>query len=110
MKLTIPYPPSVNRYWLTARGGRRFLSKQARLFKEQVKQLVGNQQILTGPVSLSIDVFRPRKRGDLDNVMKAILDSFNGLLYKDDGQVVIIIARRHDDKLNPRVEVEINAV
>jgi Holliday junction resolvase RusA-like endonuclease len=65
---------------------------------------------LSGPVEVIINVFRPQKRGDLDNILKATLDSFNGLLYDDDSQIVKIIAMRSDDKLNPRVEVTINAL
>ena len=46
----------------------------------------------------------------MDNILKATLDSFNGLLYVDDSQIVKILAIRDDDKLNPRVEVTINAL
>lgn len=53
-----------------------------------------------------IRVYRPQRRGDLDNTMKAILDSLSGLLYVDDKQVIEIHAKRFDDKKNPRVEIE----
>lgn len=110
MNVTIPYPPSVNRYWRRSAVG-MYLSKEGRQFKEKVKQIVGDShQPLTGPVQVLIHVFRPQKRGDLDNILKATLDSFNGLLYIDDSQIVKILAIRGDDKLNPRVEVTINAL
>lgn len=31
---------------------------------------------------------------DIDNLIKSVMDSFNGVVYKDDGQVVLIQARK----------------
>lgn len=31
---------------------------------------------------------------DIDNLIKSVMDSFNGVIYKDDGQVVCIQARK----------------
>jgi Holliday junction resolvase RusA-like endonuclease len=52
-------------------------------------------------------VFRPARRGDLDNTLKSILDSLTGIAWDDDSQVRCIYAERREDKVNPRVEVEI---
>ena len=62
---------------------------------------------LTGPVTLTVTWFRKIRRGDLDNRLKVLLDALNGVLYVDDDQVVEIHAFRKDDRLNPRVEVEV---
>lgn len=49
---------------------------------------------------------RPTKRPDGDNIAKAVLDSLNGLAYKDDSQVVDCTIRKfYSDK--PRVELRI---
>ena len=37
---------------------------------------------------------RPLKRPDLDNTLKAALDAFNGVIFRDDAQVVEIFARK----------------
>lgn len=34
------------------------------------------------------NIIRPQKKPDSDNVAKAVLDSLNGIAYKDDAQVV----------------------
>lgn len=120
LKFTLPYPPSLNVYWRNFRG-RMVLSAEAKKYKRQVYEIFNDADLkgsskfwavgsnITGPsklaVGLSIDVYRPRKSGDLDNTLKAILDSLNGNLYEDDRQVIEIHARRHDDKDNPRVEI-----
>ena len=47
---------------------------------------------------------RPTPRPDLDNLIKSILDPINGIAYKDDSQVVEIVARKfYSDR--PRAEV-----
>lgn len=106
---TIPYPPSVNNYWKRSKFG-MYKSKEAREYTEKVEALLAGEVPLEGPVEAFVVVYRPRKVGDLDNTLKAILDSLKGRLYVDDKQIVKILAVRNDDKDNPRVEVTINAV
>ena len=36
----------------------------------------------------------PTKRPDIDNVVKCIMDSLNKLAYKDDAQVVALVAEK----------------
>jgi Holliday junction resolvase RusA-like endonuclease len=86
---------------------RVFSTHKAKRYKEVVASaLVGCGKIV-GPVSVSLRVFRPRKIGDLDNLLKVLLDSLKGYAFEDDKQVVEIQAVRFDDKENPRVEVGI---
>lgn len=118
LKFTLPYPPSLNVYWRNFRG-RMVLSAEAKKYKRQVAELFDKRPVIIDveelsespelpskkTIGLKIDVYRPRKSGDLDNTLKAILDSLNGNLYEDDRQVIEIHAHRHDDKDNPRVEI-----
>jgi crossover junction endodeoxyribonuclease RusA len=91
MILTLPYPPSVNTYW-RANGKRRFLSKAGVEFKQAVQEYVIDNSIPKfGSVRLRMDVvIRPRSRRifDIDNLLKAILDSLmDAGVYDDDSQV-----------------------
>lgn len=52
---------------------------------------------------------RPNKRPDLDNIAKSILDSLNGLAYKDDSQIVKMTVEKFWSD-NPRVCVAIKQV
>jgi Holliday junction resolvase RusA-like endonuclease len=65
---------------------------------------------MTGRIAVTMHVYRPRKSGDLDNRTKAVLDCLQGVVYLDDAQIVELHTYRHDDKLNPRVEVTISEV
>lgn len=115
MKLTLPYPPSANAYWRVWKG-RILVSAQARAYKARVgfqaaaaKARGGVSPYLTlaGPVVVSVALYRPQRRGDLDNTLKVLLDALKGIAFVDDSQVVEIHARRFDDKANPRVEVTV---
>lgn len=52
---------------------------------------------------------RPTKKPDCDNVAKIILDSLNGLAYKDDSQVVSLVINKFYSN-EPRVEVYIEEI
>lgn len=42
---------------------------------------------------------RPTKKPDIDNIIKAVLDALNGVAYKDDTQVVQVMAtKKYGDK------------
>lgn len=88
IRLNLPYPPSVNSYWLTS-GKRKYISKRGVVFKSDVAQIVSQ---LDGfgdqPVEVSIILFpRDKRLLDIDNCCKAILDSLQGYIYNDDQQV-----------------------
>jgi crossover junction endodeoxyribonuclease RusA len=110
MRLILPYPPSANRLWKNARG-HMVKSAEAKVYGYQVLAIAQQAGIspMTGAVAVTIDVYRPRKSGDLDNRLKITIDSLNGLAWNDDAQIVEIHARRFDDKHNPRIEVEVSA-
>lgn len=52
---------------------------------------------------------RPTTKPDADNVLKAVLDGCNGVLWRDDVQVVDVVVRKHYDA-TPRVDVRAWAV
>lgn len=117
MKITLPYPPSANRYWRTRAVGRgrtafvqTYPSPEAKEFKQRVFWTCRGRKPLTGTVAVVLRFFRPRKVGDLDNRIKVLLDALRGVAFADDDQVVRIEATRFDDKANPRVEVEVDEV
>lgn len=101
--LTLPVPPSANKYWVYT-GRRVVTSPEARAYKDEVA-LLARGDIIRGHVALNVSVFRPAQRGDLDNYLKIMLDALQGILYENDDQITEIHAFRYDDKDNPRVEL-----
>jgi Holliday junction resolvase RusA-like endonuclease len=57
-----------------------------------------------------VAVYRAAKRGDLDNYVKAATDALNGLVFDDDRRIVVLHALMFDDRADPRMLVEVEAV
>lgn len=111
VSLTLPYPPSANRYWRYVRN-HPVVSADAKAYRAAAGMMARHQGMapFTGKVALYIELYRPQKSGDLDNRIKILADALKGVAYNDDDQIVEIYARLHDDKANPRAEVEIRQV
>lgn len=107
-RVTLPIPPSANRYWRNFRG-RMVVSAEAQAYKAAAAISAKDQGawLICGDVAIQVDFYRARKAGDLDNRLKVILDSLNGIAYEDDNQITEIHARRFDDKGNGRVEITV---
>jgi crossover junction endodeoxyribonuclease RusA len=106
MYLYLPEPPSSNRYWKMWRG-RMVVSPEAKAYKLRAWAEAKNvrHQPFDGPVKLTLDWYRARRMGDLDNRLKVTLDALRGVLYHDDKQVVEIVARRHESPKDGRLVV-----
>ncbi len=104
---TLPVPPSANRYWRVW-NNRIVVTEEARTYKQELKYLLAQARPISGLVSVNFSVFRPQKRGDLDNYNKIMFDALQGLAYENDNQIVEIHSFRKDDKDNPRVEILIH--
>lgn len=105
-RITLPYPPSANVYWRHNRG-RIHRSQEAEEYIKQVGLLcmVEHLQPLETHVYLSMDFYRPARRGDLDNLLKVTIDALRGYAYVDDSQITELHAMRYEDKADPRVVV-----
>ncbi len=85
---TLPYPPSVNRYWRCHKG-RAIISAAGRAYRYEVAIQARAVQPLEGSLAVQIFVYPPdKRRRDLDNVLKAIFDSLQHAgAYYDDNQI-----------------------
>jgi len=96
--LDLPYPPSINNYWI-ASGHRRFISKRGVLFRQSVMEYVMDNEVpKLGEQSLSVHiVLRPRSKKlmDIDNCAKAILDACEHAgIFDSDVQVEKLLIER----------------
>lgn len=86
--LIIPFPPSVNTYYRTFRG-RMIISAAGRAYRKNVVSSAPPVKPMLGRLAVEVDVYPPdRRRRDLDNVLKAALDSLQHAgIYADDSQI-----------------------
>ncbi len=108
MELELPYPPSVNHLWRRC-GGRTVLSRQGREYRRDVRLTILRLRLqpIEGPLAVSIDVFPPdRRRRDLDNTLKCLLDALEyGGIYRDDSQIDYLTIGRCDRVPGGKVRV-----
>ncbi len=88
--IELPYPPSVNHYWRRV-GARTLISKEGRRFRQRVLAILATRCVkpMTGSLTVRISAHPPdRRRRDLDNITKALLDALeHGGIYEDDSQI-----------------------
>ncbi len=98
MKLTLPFPPSVNSYWRAPNkgplAGRHLISSAGRTFRSNaaaavIEQLRRIPKPLGGELSVNVVLFPPnRARRDLDNYLKALFDALtHSNVWEDDSQI-----------------------
>lgn len=92
IELTLPWPPSVNHYWKMWQG-RIVIGTEGRKYRKAVADQIMIQRgvrSIQGKMKVTIEAWRPdNRRRDLDNLLKAVLDSLaHAGLYYDDSLIV----------------------
>jgi Holliday junction resolvase RusA-like endonuclease len=110
MTIELPYPPSVNHYWRRV-GYRTLISREGRRFRKSVVAILAAMRLepLAGPLAVEVDLYPPdRRRRDLDNSIKALLDALqHGGAYLDDSQIVRLVITKREPMLNGKTIVRI---
>lgn len=89
--LNLPYAPTVNTYWLRSKFG-TYLSPKGREYKQKVAEyVIENKVPKLGEARLRLTmIIRPRskRKFDIDNLAKSVLDSLaEAGVYDDDEQI-----------------------
>jgi len=106
LQLELPWPPSVNHYWVTRVIKHRvakFVGQKGKEFREAVKQAVEPhlshcEEHFKGEARLAVvvTIISPDKRKrDVDNLCKALLDAMEHAgAYDDDSQIDSLVLMR----------------
>lgn len=103
-------PPSVNTYWRSTCKKNYpivYLSKKGKEFKAALKILIqrkmykDNFSIIEEKCEVTIKYYYKGKRHkDIDNILKVLLDSLNGVLIKDDSLITVLHVFKFPAKKN----------
>lgn len=96
LTLELPYPPTINHYYRRV-GNRTLISAEGRKYRERIHAILrdlGHRE-LTGALAVMMTAFPPdRRRRDIDNLQKALLDALQkGGLFQDDRQVRVLLSQ-----------------
>lgn len=86
-----------------------YMSADGKALKESYQWQAKSQwkfPVSSEDVKLKIDLyFGTKRKCDIDNFNKLVLDSLTGIVYEDDSQIQELTLRKFYDKENPRVVV-----
>jgi crossover junction endodeoxyribonuclease RusA len=106
--IRLPWPPTVNHYYTVARG-RKILSTRGRKYGKQAALEIiaqGAPCFKDSEVSVVIRAYPPDKRKrDIDNIIKPILDVLSGPVFDDDCQVSDLRITRYNPRKGGEVEI-----
>ena len=113
IKLSLPYPPTVNHYWGQL-GSKKFLGKKGKEFRQEVFIAVYNarQGALNGRLHMEVYLYPPDKRKrDVDNVLKPLLDALEHAgVYENDSQIDKLCITRKEVIAKGLCSVEISVI
>ncbi len=121
VRLSLPWPPSVNHYWRSILVGRRcrvVISRDGRAYRRAVCAVFATARPAgwTGPLEgrlyAKVMLHPPTRRSiDIDNRMKALLDAMEHAgVYRDDSQIDHLEVVRADVTKTGAATVEITEV
>ncbi|HGJ5854554.1 RusA family crossover junction endodeoxyribonuclease [Arsenophonus nasoniae] len=104
MIVELPFPPSVNTYWLRLKT-HICLSPEARAFKGEAVNIIKaaqekyGTQLFDGDVIVKMSLYLPDKRQrDVDNYSKGVLDALTDAgVWNDDSQVRQLDVKKIDN-------------
>ena len=105
VEFVLPYPPSVNHIWGRRGANRSYIKPEYRAFLNNVSLIVGRTRLIEAEAYRVTFIAIPpdRRKRDLDNIFKAVFDSFTRCgLWKDDSKVKEIHARREEPQKKAR--------
>jgi crossover junction endodeoxyribonuclease RusA len=116
LSIFLPFPPSVNNLFSTAKHGKRFITPRYKKWRAEALQLIMVARIkqISGHVNVRVALSPPTKaRRDVDNYSKALLDALvAGHVLAYDSQVQELTSRwdRDRDRIGAFIEIDALAV
>lgn len=104
-------PVSTNHAYPTSRQGRRYMSKEGRQYKSLVADTAQytytHREPQEGPVQVHIEyTFGDKRRRDVNNYDKIIVDALEGIVFENDTQVdTLLLHKTYGDSFSTNIRV-----
>jgi crossover junction endodeoxyribonuclease RusA len=87
-------------YMKNTRNGRKYISREGRLYKEKIEDVLNaymeDKIMLISNVKVEIDIyFNNKRKNDLDNFVKPLLDFMSEIVYVDDKQITDLHIKKY---------------
>ena len=103
---------NIYRYTCMGKFPRLYMTKQGKALKE-LYQLEAKNQYKKKVMSVGVDIemtitlfFKDKRKRDIDNYNKLVLDALEGIVFEDDHQIQKLIINKDYSADNPRVEIQ----
>ncbi len=108
MEFSIDIQPLSYYMYLTQNRYRKYITAKGRIYKEEIEKVLiksmEDKQIINEECKIYIEFyFNNKRKNDIDNFVKPILDFMSDIVYTDDRLVVDLHVKKFFDKNNPRI-------
>ena len=118
MEITIHIQPMSYYAYLSQNKYRKYITSRGRKYKSIIEDKLSEYMmdkkekfIKTEDIRVSLIFYHDnRRKNDVDNYGKCILDFMSGIIYEDDKQVCELHIYKGYDKENPRIEIKVDVV
>ena len=117
MKIEIKAEPIPQPRPRFGRGGKVYQPEKIKAYKNVVsyaaKTAMQGKPPTSEALKINLRFYRrfkasSRRFGDCDNLVKAVLDACNGIIFADDSQIISLTAEKYQG--TPRLELEITPI
>ena len=115
MELTIPIIPLSYYQYLSQNKYRKYITTRGREYKriieDKLTEFMVDKEIEKEDIRVSLQFyFNNRRKNDIDNYAKPILDFMSSIIYDDDKQIIELNIKKFYDKENPRILISISDI
>ena len=98
---------SVNKYYRNWQG-RVLISKDGREFKKEIDLLLNNYEKISGKIQLKLILyFKDKRKRDVDNYAKVLIDCLKNKLFEDDDQIYQLYMEKHIGTGYNQISIEV---
>ena len=113
MDIKIDIIPLSYYQYLTHNKYRKYITKKGRIYKADIEKILTESMIGKEILDQDCNVdlifyFNTKRKNDIDNYAKPILDFMSDIVFTDDRLVIDLRIRKFYDKENPRILIKVS--